>query len=187
MLTKVRVCKNKPHTLSIERTGEQYQHLVLEFLLPRTKDSDERYLEPAFTIRWQASDSNPEWYGMHYVCDTENVWHLEQMLKCVKKIKDANLYYTEQKPEIIMGILKSELHTYDNGMFVPMSYNGGKCYRLMIRGESYAVIHARYEKQAYEIAEKITTNRFRLGQTNWELESMYDLQFEPVSLKSDLV
>ena len=187
-LTKVRVCKNKPHTLSIERTGEQYQHLELQFLYPRTKGGDERYLDTAFSIKWQASDSNPEWYGMRYCCETENTWHLEQMIKCVRKIEDANLYYPEEKPEVIMGILKSELHTYDNGMFVPLSYSGGKCYRLIVGGKHYATIHARYEKQAYEIAEKIVggSGKAHLGLASWELEAMYDLKFEQASLKSDL-
>lgn len=182
MKTKVRVLKKRPTKNSID--GQEYQILEVQFLRPIYK-SDDRHLEPAFSIVWQASDGNPTWYGMRFNSDTDNIDHIKYMTKVACEIEKANLYYTEQTPEVILNVLNAERHVYDQGMFVPEKMNGCKFYVVIKDGRHYSSIHAMTETEAYKHLEEMKKSYPKDASCSLEL-SIERCEFKITDIKSDL-
>lgn len=184
MKTKVRIIKHRPNRNSFD--GQEYQHLQLQFLVQRYK-THSRSLEEAFSIQWQSSGGNPEWYGMSFICHTDNYEHIKYMAKVATEIEKANLYYTEKTPEVIMNILNCERHVYDQGIFVPESMSGCKFYVVIKDGKHWSSIHAMTEAGAYKILDETVSKENRNGNSSWSLElSIEKVVFNITDVKSDL-
>lgn len=181
MKTKVRIIKHRLETNRFD--GQEYQHLQMQFLYPRYKGT--RYLEEAFSIQWQASTGSPEWYGMSFICQTDNYDHVKYMAKVVAEIEKANLYYTEKTPEVILSTLNCERHVYDQGMFVPESLNGCKFYVVIKDGKHYSSLHAMTETEAYKHLEEMKKSYPKDASCSLEL-SIDKVVFNIVDIKSDL-
>lgn len=182
MKTKVRVLKQRPTRNSLD--GQYYQTLEIQFLQPRYR-TDDRYLEPAFSITWQATDGNPVWYGMTFICQTDNIDHIRYMSKVADAIEKANLYYTEKTPEVILNVLNAERYVYDQGMFVPEKMNGCKFYVVIKDGKHYSSIHSMTESEAYKHLEEMKKSYPEGASCSLEL-SIEKCEFNITDIKSDL-
>ena len=166
MKTKVRISKTQPEKNRID--SYLYQHLIFEFLVPMYKH-ESRYLEGAFTIKWQITSGAENWYGMSFNCETDRIDHVMYMAKVAKVLKDADLYYADKTPENILHLLNAERYVYDNGTFVPESLNGCRVYKINKNGKCWTTIHCFTEKQAYDFANSIAPTNGRNGD-NWTVE-----------------
>lgn len=172
MKTKVRIIRTE---------SSQYQHLQLQFLHQRWAGCDE--LEVAFTITYQSGgtyNDKPieEWYGFHFIIDTDRLENAEYALKILRYI-DKNIDYEDKEnPEKLLKALGAELYVF-NDKFLPVSLNGCNVYKVYKNNEWYASVYAFNEDEANIEVRKKYIDKYSFD-TMWIIE-LYKKNIELIS------
>lgn len=151
MKTKVRVIN--PATI----TREVYEHFTIQILGNRWKSNPDS-LDNIATISWQGTVSERDtredyWYSpkIEVNCEFKDFDNFNKIAKLSKFIYD-NSYHSIQPKELLL-LIGAEYYMHD-GCFIPVSYIGMSCFKIMKNGNFYSRIYAANEVQANKICNK---------------------------------
>jgi hypothetical protein len=159
MKTKVRIVQQ------VNDSRSNYNHFYIQVLDLRYPDQKEsQWLEVIGTISFQGNKGEDRWYGMNVEVNTSDASHLIKMGKLLAYVKENS--YHDRQPEEVLQLIGAEHHMMDSrsSRFIPVSFIGLNCYKVIKNDSHYSTIYAVNDIQATKKLErlKLENSRFEL-------------------------
>jgi len=116
----------------IEFSENGFRFKLIQILNQKFKDSP-LHLEPVGEIKFQASSTEDDWYGMSFVVDTDNPEYLFKMAE-LSKLITSKLRWRAQ-PNEVMELIGGDEHEIFDQEFISKKKEGQSIYCVW-RGES---------------------------------------------------
>lgn len=138
-------------------TGGSYEHFIISILSGSYNQEDTDNLEIIGTITFQRNIGEPDWYGMHYKCDTDKARNMTLMAKIVNHVSKKRSSYAAQ-PDEILKVIGADDYLYDDLCgYVPVSADGKNIYNAR---DPLNQLHRRYIASTEEEVRKKILKEF---------------------------